>query len=433
MEWSWIDGWIVAAGVLCAVSCALLGNFLVLRKMSMMGDAISHAVLPGLAAAFLFSGSRASLTMFIGAAAVGVLTAILTQAIHRFGRVEEGASMGVVFTMLFAIGLIMIVRGADQVDLDPGCVLYGAIELIPLDRVEIGPLWIPRAVLGLGVITVINVLFVTLFYKELKLTSFDEQLATTMGISSSVMHYALMTLVAVTAVAAFESVGSILVIAMLIVPGATAYLFCDRLGVMIGVSLVVAILSAVLGHVAAVAVPMWFGYADTSTAGMMAVVSGVLFGLAFVGAPRYGLISRAAHRAAMQMRIAREDLLALMYRLEERHIDAALTESMAHHLLQHGPFMRRLILIRLKHSKLVEARAKAYRLTPEGRNTARRVVRSHRLWESFLHRYLKLRPDHVHGTAERLEHVTDAALQEELAEKVGSPTRDPHGESIPPQ
>lgn len=433
MQWSWIDSWIVTAGVLCAASCALLGNFLVLRRMSMMGDAISHAVLPGLAAAFLFTGNRGSVTMFIGAAAVGVLTAVLTQAIHRYGKVEEGASMGVVFTILFAIGLIMIVRGADQVDLDPGCVLYGAIELIPLDRVEIGGISIPRAVIGLGIMTVINALFVALFYKELKLTSFDEQLATTMGYSSSVMHYALMTLVAVTAVAAFESVGSILVIAMLIVPGATAYLFCDRLGAMIGVSLVVAVLSAVLGHVAAIVTPSWFGYADTSTAGMMAVVSGLCFTLAFVCAPRYGLISRALHRTALQLRVAREDLLGLLYRLEEREIGVSLTESMAHHLLAHGPIMRRLILFRLRRSQWVESRGGAYRLTPAGRDAARNLVRSHRLWEAFLHRHLKLRPDHVHGTAERLEHVTGAELQNELAERMGSPSRDPHGETIPPR
>ncbi len=115
-----VDTWIVVIGVLCAGSCALLGNFLVLRRMSMMGDAISHAVLPGLAVAFLITGSRASPVMFVGAAIVGVLTALFTQWVHRFGEVDRGASMGVVFTTLFAIGLILIVRAADHVDLDPG-------------------------------------------------------------------------------------------------------------------------------------------------------------------------------------------------------------------------------------------------------------------------------------------------------------------------
>ena len=124
MDWYAIDTWIVIVGMLAAVSCALLGNFLVLRQMSMMGDAISHAVLPGLAVAFLITGARASLAMFVGAAVVGVLTAVFTQWISRFGKVDQGASMGIVFTTLFALGLILIVRAADHVDLDAGCVLY---------------------------------------------------------------------------------------------------------------------------------------------------------------------------------------------------------------------------------------------------------------------------------------------------------------------
>jgi manganese/zinc/iron transport system permease protein len=135
MEWFSLDTWIVVVGVLAAVSCALLGNFLVLRQMSMMGDAISHAVLPGLAIAFLITQARTSWLMFLGAAVIGVLTAVFTQWISRFGKVDRGASMGIVFTTLFALGLLLIVQAADSVDLDPSCVLYGAIELTPLDVV----------------------------------------------------------------------------------------------------------------------------------------------------------------------------------------------------------------------------------------------------------------------------------------------------------
>src|SRR5690606_16328487 len=133
MEWTSYDWWIVATGALSAMACASLGCFLVLRRMSMMGDAISHTVLPGLAIGFLVSGSRDPLPMFVGACAAGLLTVGLVHAIHRFGDLDEGASMGVVFTTLFAIGLILIRRAADHVDLDPGCVLYGAVELAPLD------------------------------------------------------------------------------------------------------------------------------------------------------------------------------------------------------------------------------------------------------------------------------------------------------------
>ncbi|MCA9049704.1 MAG: metal ABC transporter permease, partial [Planctomycetaceae bacterium] len=194
-DWNWaLDGWIVVAGVLCAVSSSLLGNFLVLRRMSMLGDAITHAVLPGLAAAFLVTHSRSSLPMFIGAVVAGILTAFFTEWIRGTGEVDEGASMGVVFTSLFALGLILIVRAADQVDLDPGCVLYGAIELTPLDTVTMpGGFEVPRAVVSLSAVTLLNLVFVILFLKELKITSFDPALATSSGIHAGLMHYLLMT------------------------------------------------------------------------------------------------------------------------------------------------------------------------------------------------------------------------------------------------
>lgn len=301
MIWYAIDTWIVVVGVLAAVSCALLGNFLVLRKMSMMGDAISHAVLPGLAIAFILTGARASLTMFIGAAIVGVFTAVFTQWISKFGNVDRGASMGIVFTTLFALGLILIVQAADHVDLDPGCVLYGAIELTPLDVVWRPELFglkfeVPRAALVLAGVTLVNLLFVIFFFKELRISSFDPELATTMGIHSNLMHYLLMTLVAMTTVAAFEAVGSIIVIAMLITPAAAAHLLTDRLSMMIVLSVVLAILSAVLGHLSALITPGWFGFESTSTSGMMAVMSGLIFALVLFFAPRHGIIFRVASR-----------------------------------------------------------------------------------------------------------------------------------------
>ena len=168
--------------------------------------------------------------------------------------------MGIVFTTLFAMGLLLIVQAADRVDLDPGCVLYGAIELTPLDVLfewRIGELSIgvPRAALVLAVVLLLNLGFVLLLFKELRLSSFDPQLATTLGFSARTMHYLLMTMVAITTVASFESVGSIIVIAMLVVPPATAHLLTDRLGVMIGLSMVIAAGTAVLGHVAALTLP----------------------------------------------------------------------------------------------------------------------------------------------------------------------------------
>jgi manganese/zinc/iron transport system permease protein len=300
LQWG-LDGWIIVAGVLCAVASALLGPFLVLRRMSMMGDAISHAVLPGLAVAFMITDSRASLPMFIGAAVVGVLTAVFTEWVRSFGKVDEGASMGVVFTVLFAIGLLLVVQAADSVDLDPGCVLYGAIEMTPLDTMTIVGREIPRVVVTLGSVCLLNLLFVVFFYKELKISSFDPSLSTALGIRSSVMHYLLMTLVAVTAVASFESVGNILVVAMLVVPAAAAYMLTHRLLVMVILSVVIAILSGIFGHLSAIAVPAAFGYQSTNTAGMMAVATGTLFTIAVIFSPKHGIPAAIRRRRAARI------------------------------------------------------------------------------------------------------------------------------------
>tara|TARA_R100000027_G_scaffold63770_1_gene56738 strand:+ start:15850 stop:16806 length:957 start_codon:yes stop_codon:yes gene_type:complete len=297
MNWYWIDTWIVVIGALTAIACALPGSFLVLRQMSMMGDAISHAVLPGLAIAFLVTGARASLPMFVGAAFVGVLTAVFTQWISTWGKVDRGASMGIVFTTLFAIGLLLIVQAADHVDLDPGCVLYGAIEVAAWDvawTFSIGDLLIevPRSAVVLGIVSLLNLVFVVAFFKELRISSFDPDLATTQGINAQLMHYLLMTQVAVTTVAAFEAVGSIIVIAMLVTPAATAHLLTDRLGLMIFLASLIGAASAFFGHLMALYIPPMIGFESTTTTGMMAVATGIFFVLAWLFAPRYGWITR---------------------------------------------------------------------------------------------------------------------------------------------
>jgi len=424
-EWLPLDTWIVMVGALSAAACALLGSFLVLRKMSLMGDAISHAVLPGLALAFLLSGSRSGVVMLVGAGLVGLLTTLFTEWVHRTGKVEQGAAMGVVFTVLFAIGLILIRLSADHVDLDPDCVLYGAIELTPLDTLRIGSWDVPRAVLVGGGVLLLNTLVIALLYKELKISAFDPALATTLGINARLMHYLLMTLVAITTVAAFESVGSILVIAMLIVPAATAHLLTDRLSLMLLVSVLLAVASALVGHLAAILAPGWFGLTgvSTNTAGMMAALSGLLFGLTMVFAPRRGLLSRLWQRADLALRIAREDLLGILFRLEE---SGRPPRYRAQGLL------RRLAVWQLGRRGSVLAVGGTTQLTERGRLEAAGLVRSHRLWEAYFGTHTSLGPDHIHHPAERLEHVTDAGLQRRLATSLGDPVTDPHGAVIPP-
>jgi manganese/zinc/iron transport system permease protein len=432
MEWTFIDTWIGVVGVLSAAACALLGNYLVLRRMSMMGDAISHAVLPGLAIAFLVTGSRDSLPMLVGAILIGVVTTLMIQGIDRLSGLDRGASMGVVFTTLFAIGLILIRQAADHVDLDPSCVLYGAIELTPLDTVMLFGWEVPRAAVTSGLMLLLNLVFVIVFFKELKITAFDPALATTMGINANVMHYALMTLVAATTIAAFESVGSILVIAMLIVPGATAHLMTDRMGPMLVISVIVAALAAILGHVSAITVPVWFGFRDTSTAGMMALMTGLLFLMAFLFSPRHGLMGRAVNQLRLGFSIVGDDILGFLYRYQELapadappvppgEIERAINEGAA----------VKWMLWRLRRAGLVRRAPSGMVLTDAGKEAGRGLIRSHRLWEAYLCDVMGYCDTDVHRLAHQFEHVTDAGLQDRLKEVTGNPLHDPHQRAIP--
>lgn len=429
--WTSLDTWIVITGILSALACCLPGCYLVLRKMSMMGDAISHAVLPGLAIAFLVTHSRDSFSMFLGAAAVGVLTAVFIEWVNRLGRVEESAAMGVVFTTLFALGLILIVQGADHVDLDPGCVLYGALEMVPLDKTSLLGVDIPRAVLKLAVVLGLNILFIALLFKELMISTFDPALSDTQGIPSKWMNFLLMGIVATTAVAAFESVGSILVIAMMIVPAATAQLATDRLATMLWISSLVAVASAVLGHISAITLPQLVGFEDTNTAGMMAVVSGVFFTLAVLFAPRKGILSRMRYQMALASRVLQEDILGMLYRLEESGVDTPEfhTVETFEEALAINPVQRYLTIFFLRKKGFLKNSSIGWVLTDSGREKARTLVRTHRLWEVYLHTHLDT--PHVHSTAHRLEHSVDDQQLSQLARELDYPEIDPHGTPIP--
>ncbi|OKL39538.1 metal ABC transporter permease [Pontibacter flavimaris] len=277
--------WIILTGSLVATCCSLLGCYLILRRMAMVGDAISHAVLPGIVIAFLFTGSRESVPMLIGAGLLGVLTTFLIEFFHRYARVQADAAIGVTFTWLFAIGIILISVFAGQVDLDQDCVLYGEIAYVPLD------LWItggglslgPRTVWTLAVVTLLIILFIVLGYKELFLTTFDPAYAAAIGISTTVWYYSLMTAVSFTTVASFESVGAILVVALLVAPPATAYLLTDNFKQMLLLSVLAGILASAAGYYLAV----WI---DGSIAGAIATVTGMEFMLAFLFSPARGIL-----------------------------------------------------------------------------------------------------------------------------------------------
>jgi manganese/zinc/iron transport system permease protein len=363
---------------------------------------------------------------------IGILTALLIQGVSRLSGLDRGASMGVVFTTLFALGLILIRQAADHVDLDPSCVLYGAIELTPLDTYDWGNWEIPRAAVTTSAMLVFNLVFVVTFFKELKITSFDPALADSMGINSNLMHYLLMTLVAATTIAAFESVGSILVIAMLIVPGATAHLLTDRLGPMIIISLVIAALAAAAGHLSAITVPTWFGFRDTSTAGMMALMVGVIFGAVMLLAPRHGLASRLINQFLLGQKIVGDDVLGFLYRFQEvAPANAAPAQALEIRQALKENLSVSLSLRTLARKGLIEPLKGGIVLTSEGLEAAKDLIRSHRLWETYLCEQKGYCEADVHFQAHQLEHFTGPDLQEKLVQVTGDPRLDPHSREIP--
>jgi manganese/zinc/iron transport system permease protein len=292
----------MAACLFATLACTLLGNFLVLRRQSLMGDAVAHAVLPGIVVGFLVAGTRATWPIFSGALLAAVLAAVAIDLVRRYGRLDSGTAMGVVFSIMFAGGVVLMEQAAaSAVDLDAECVLFGQLEdilwLAPEGWASLlqAATWadLPREVVTLFAITVISAACIALFYKELKITSFDPELASTLGIPAGAVNLGLMVLVGAVAVAAFEAVGSILVIAMFICPAAAARMFTDRLSAQIWLSLGLAAVAALGGYVAAAWLPLWLGSDHAlGASGMVAVMAGVLLTLAALLAPRHGVLAR---------------------------------------------------------------------------------------------------------------------------------------------
>lgn len=353
---------IILTASLTAAACALVGTFLVLRKMALIGDAISHAVLPGIAIAFFITNSLNSLPMVIGASVLGLVTVALIEGLYRTRRVAEDSAIGVVFPALFALGVLLISYFAGKVHLDTECVLYGDISWVPFNTLTVGGVNIgPRSLWVLGAVTLANVIFITLFWKELKISTFDPALATALGLAPTLVQYLLMTAVSATTVAAFESVGAILVVAMLIVPAATAYLFTDRLWVMLVLSVVVGVVSAICGYAFARAF-------DISVAGAMAMFTGIFFTGAWLFAPRHGVVAQMIRRARLSVRFAGELLVAHM----ADHAEPALAgDALAGHFRWGSRFARRVIRD-LEARELVQSDAQGIlRLSELGRQRAK--------------------------------------------------------------
>lgn len=264
-----IEFWVIITGILVGITCSIAGVFLILRKMSMIADAISHTVLFGIVMAFIITHSLNGFWMLIGAAITGILTAYFVQLLHSTG-IQEDAAIGVVFTSLFALGVLLITMYAGDVHLDVEHVLMGEIAFVPWDQWTFLSLKMPKAVWMLLLVLSINVGFLLLFFKEMKLATFDPVYAASIGVPVLFLHYGFMTSISFTTVAAFDSVGAILVVAMLIGPAATAYLISKTVKQMFIVSTLFGATASIVGYYLA---KFW----DTSIAGMMATTVGILF------------------------------------------------------------------------------------------------------------------------------------------------------------
>src|SRR6056297_1045850 len=278
----------ILIGVLAAVACALPGNFLLLRRQALIGDAISHVVLPGIVVAFLLTGRVAAVPMMLGAGAAALVSVLLIEAVRRLGRIEPGAAMGVVFSAMFAGGVLLLEQSsASGVHLDVQHALdgYGWAALLDAEALR----GLPPELLRMAAVLAVVALFTAVLWRALVISTFDEGFARTLGLPVRALALALVAMAAMAAVAAFDAVGSIIVIAMFICPPAAARMMTDRMGAQVAWSAAFATLSAVLGYVLAGYGPLWLGYDNAvSAAGMIATVSGVILGVTALAGPCRG-------------------------------------------------------------------------------------------------------------------------------------------------
>jgi manganese/zinc/iron transport system permease protein len=282
---------IVLTAGLVATATGLLGPFLVLRRVALMSDAVSHAVLPGIVVVWLVLQTRAPLPVIVGAGVFAVVCVLAIDALRATRLVASDAAIALVFPALFALGVLGITRFASGIHLDLDSTIYGEIAFAPFDTVVLGGVEIARSIVLLSAVALVNLTLIVLLWKEYKATTFDPEFSRTIGIPPRLLSRLLLVAVAVTAVTAFESVGAILVVSMLIVPAAAAHLLTDRLWAMVAIAVAIGWLSAAAGHATALRF-------DASIAGSMGLVAAACFAAALVASPRYGLLARAAQRHA---------------------------------------------------------------------------------------------------------------------------------------
>ena len=358
---------IISVSALVGIASSLLGTFLVLRKNSMLSDAISHSVLLGIVLVYLVTENQYSPFFILGAAATGVLTVFLTEAVARSGRVKNDAAIGLVYPLLFAVAVLLINLYAGNVHIDTDAVLVGAVEFAWINTVSLFGVRVSQPLLTMAAVTLANLLFVLIFYKELKLITFDPNLGAALGFSPSLLFYALLSLASVTAVTAFDAVGAVLLVAFVIVPPSAAYLLTDKLWRMLFYGALISLASALLGYASALAL-------DVSIGGMMAVYTGGFLLLAFLLGPRYGLIAQELKRARVREENAARTLMVHLYNHEantpsQENVVGALRE----HLRWSEASISKVLVYSLERS-LIQKDSERLRLTAKGRVLAQEVL-----------------------------------------------------------
>lgn len=397
------------ASSLVGIMCGILGCFIVLRNMSLVGDALAHAILPGVVVAFLLVG-YSTLAFFTGSVLAGLLTAVgITWIQHRVNT-KNDAAIGIVFTAMFSLGVIGIsyISRNQGVHLDLKDFLFGNVLGVA-----------DTDLLLTGLVTLYVMLSVVVFYRYLFVSTFQPVVAETMGIPVRLIHYFLMLLLSFAVVASLQTVGVILVVAMLITPAATALLLSDKMEKVIIISAGIGLLSAVAGLFLAIIL-------NTTPGPAIAVTATTLYLLVVLFSPKKGLVAKAIRRRQLKLRIDREDILKALYRSAQKgqSVSVELREKLDISLLnwQRG-------IKQLRRHKWLES--DSLKLTAQGEEAARRLVRAHRLWETYLATEVGLDKEQIHLDAERHEHLLPEAILSAVDKKLGYPQLDPHGSPIP--
>lgn len=411
----------LAGSMLLGISCGLLGSFIVVRKMALVGDALSHAVLPGVALGFLWNMSKDPIAIFVGATIAGLVGAGMVTFIKQTTRLKEDTALGLVLASFFAVGiclLTMIQRlpTGNKTGIDK--FLFGQAAAMGADDVRL-----------MALVTVLSIVAITVLYKEFLITSFDAGFARAVGFPAQALHYALMLLLAFSVVIALQAVGVVLVSAMLITPAAAAYLLTDRMSRMLWMAAVFGMFAGAAGA--------FFSYLGPNlpTGPFMVLGATTVFVVAFLFGPRHGIVMRWWRQRSRAQRVQRENTLKAIYHVlegrdfkgegvslrelsERRRETIEEARTQVAELSRHG-------LVTLHEEGNISF------LTPEGWQLACSIVRNHRLWELYLTNAAQIAADHVHEDAERIEHVLGEEVVRELERRLEYATTDPHGRRIP--